>query len=109
MLVLSPGVVIPSVPASEIRSDWRLRRAVATIGVDDVHLWRLQLDQAEPLVAWLAEMLSDDERERAARAATAAAGRHFVVARAALRTVLASYLRVEPRALAFAYGSRGKP
>ena len=46
-----------------------------------MHLWRLHLDQSGPVVARLRETLSDDERERAARAATAAAGAHFVVAK----------------------------
>ena len=102
-------MVVRSVPASDVGPDWRSLPAVARIAGDEVHLWRLRLAQPSSVVARLRETLSDDERERADRAASALAAGHFAVARGALRTVLASYLSVEPRALAFAYGPRGKP
>jgi 4'-phosphopantetheinyl transferase len=109
MLVLSPGVVVRSVPASRPPPDWPARSGAAAIERDQVHLWRLRLDQPARVVSDLRATLSDDERGRAERAATALAGGQFVVARGALRTVLASYLGRDPRQLAFAYGPRGKP
>jgi 4'-phosphopantetheinyl transferase len=87
---------------------WQEPPASVSLG-DDVHLWRLRLDQPPAAIAALVATLSDDERERADRAATDTARSHFVVARGALRTLLARYLRVDPRAPRFAYADRGKP
>ncbi len=73
---------------------------------DEVHLWRQLLD--EPLdAAW--QLLSDDERQRADRFSVSAARRRFVQRRAFLRRILASYTGQAPEALAFSYGSMGKP
>jgi 4'-phosphopantetheinyl transferase len=56
--------------------------------------------------AELEGLLSEDERERAARLADR---ERWVVARAALRTVLARELAIAPAELRFALGPHGKP
>jgi 4'-phosphopantetheinyl transferase len=60
---------------------------------------------AEALAAWL----SDDERGRAERFHFARDRQCFVGTRGLLRGLLGRYLGVEPAALRFAYGPRGKP
>jgi 4'-phosphopantetheinyl transferase len=69
-------------------------------------VWSVELAQPAARVAELEALLSADERERAARLADRA---RWVVARAALRTVLARELRAPPETLRFALGAHGKP
>jgi 4'-phosphopantetheinyl transferase len=76
---------------------------------DAVHVWRIALDPDDELVVRLGATLSGDEVERADRFRGPMLRRRFVVGRAALRSVLAGYLEVEPERLTFAYGIRGKP
>jgi 4'-phosphopantetheinyl transferase len=69
-------------------------------------VWSVELGQPAARVTELEALLSDDERERAARLADRS---RWVVARAALRTVLARELRAAPETLRFALGAHGKP
>lgn len=50
-----------------------------------------------------------DERERADKFRVEWARRHFVVARATLRTILGGYLKARPEKLRFRYSPFGKP
>jgi len=54
-------------------------------------------------------MLSQDERDRAARFQSGELRRRWIVAHAAVRSILASYARSEPRSLQFRVGKYGKP
>jgi 4'-phosphopantetheinyl transferase len=74
--------------------------------VRTVEVWQAALAQPPELVGKLQSMLSDDERERASRLAAAP---RWVVARAALRIVLAGHLGLHPRDVEFAVGPHGKP
>lgn len=62
-----------------------------------------------PTATALARTLTADEQARAARFVFERDARRFVVAHSALRAVLAGYLDVAPRALAFTQGAHGKP
>jgi 4'-phosphopantetheinyl transferase len=73
-----------------------------------VHVWRVCLDGPVPL-AELEGHLSRDELRRAARFRFERDRRRFVVARAALRGILADYLGEPPGRLRFAQGLHGKP
>lgn len=75
----------------------------------EVHVWAAPLDLAEDDVARLADLLSADERERARRFVFERDRRRFICGRGTLRSILATYLNIEARALAFAYSPRGKP
>jgi 4'-phosphopantetheinyl transferase len=75
----------------------------------DVHVWYVDLAVEAETQRRLAAGLSEDERARAARFVFARDTRRFVVARSALRALLAGYLDVTAAALAFAYGPHGKP
>jgi 4'-phosphopantetheinyl transferase len=74
--------------------------------VPTVEVWQARLAQEDDVVGRLAALLSPDEHERAARLANP--GR-WIVARAALRVVLAGRLDAHPRDVAFAIGPHGKP
>jgi 4'-phosphopantetheinyl transferase len=74
-----------------------------------VHLWIVPLEAPE--TAWKSwqEVLSADEQARAARFHFERDRRRFVVTRASLRRLLASYTRSDPALLAFSYSSYNKP
>jgi 4'-phosphopantetheinyl transferase len=76
---------------------------------DEVHLWRVDLDQPDDVRRELVGLLEDDERARAARFARPLLQDRFAVGRGALRWVLARYLGMDPAALPLAYGPYGKP
>ncbi|MDQ2921579.1 MAG: 4'-phosphopantetheinyl transferase superfamily protein [Acidobacteriota bacterium] len=74
---------------------------------DEVHVWRVSLDESQ--APKFEALLDDDERMRAARFRFQEHRNRFIVARGALRTILGSYLQTEPAELQFSYGRYGKP
>jgi 4'-phosphopantetheinyl transferase len=72
----------------------------------DVEVWRVELS-AVPRE--LPELLSREERSRAARIAREEDRERWMRARALLRALLGSYLESDPRALRFQIGAHGKP
>jgi 4'-phosphopantetheinyl transferase len=79
------------------------------LGVTDVHVWRAVLEQPLTMVDGLQQILSADERDRAARFHFEKDRSHFIVARGGLRKLLGRYLGIEPAKLRFAYADYGKP
>lgn len=75
----------------------------------ECHVWWLALDDAPQDLALLERMLSPHERERAAAFRASGPRKQFVVARAAVRTVLGRYLDIAPAACAFSTSDQGKP
>ncbi len=76
---------------------------------DDVHVWRIALDQAPAGVAQLAPLLSADERARAVQLCAGRVRSRFVVGRGMLRAILGAYVGMAPGQLQFRYGRWGKP
>ena len=74
-----------------------------------VHIWTIALDEEPGMVPALIEMLSGDERVRAARFRTTELRVRFVVAHGALRTILSGYLGIAPGAVRFDTTESGKP
>jgi 4'-phosphopantetheinyl transferase len=70
---------------------------------------RVSLDAPREERERLFELLSADERERAARFHFARDRDRFAVGRGALRALLAAELGTDPRELRFDYGPQGKP
>src|SRR4051794_2223555 len=75
----------------------------------ELHIWQIPLDRSEQDRSLLFQVLSSDERNRAARFHFDIHREQFIVGRGILRTVLGNYLNVQPGKLTFAYGMRGKP
>jgi 4'-phosphopantetheinyl transferase len=75
----------------------------------EAHLFCAALDQPSSRLERFEEILSDDERARAARFIFARDRNRFVVGRGILRELLGGLLCADPARLAFAYGEHGKP
>lgn len=84
-------------------------KSLVTLGLDDVHVWRVELDQPAHVAAGLRETLDGDERRRAARFLGDQQRDRFVVAHGALRQLLGGYLGVRPAAVRFDRARHGKP
>ncbi len=80
-----------------------------TLERDAVHVWRIELNQPPTVLAALRSTLAPDELARADKFYFQRDRDHFVVARGALRAILARYLGVGPRGPQFSYGPQGKP
>lgn len=84
-------------------------RPPASILEGEVRVWLAGLDLEVEAVERLARLLSEDERERAARFHYGRDAIRFIVSRAVLRTILGECLGVEPNGVGFSAGQCGKP
>lgn len=80
-----------------------------TLLPDEIHLWRIELDQPETQLQHLRETLSSDEIARAERFYFPKHQQHFVAGRGILRTIIGRYLDIQPLQVEFNYQHRGKP
>ncbi|MHC5725109.1 MAG: 4'-phosphopantetheinyl transferase HetI, partial [Nostoc sp.] len=80
-----------------------------TLLPDEIHVWRIELDQPEPQLQNLAATLSSDETARAERFYFPKHRQHFIAGRGILRTILGHYLGIKPSQVEFNYQHRGKP
>ncbi|BDI16415.1 hypothetical protein ANSO36C_22170 [Nostoc cf. commune SO-36] len=80
-----------------------------TLLPDEIHVWRIDLDQPEPQLQNLAATLSSDETARAERFYFQEHRQRFIAGRGILRTILGSYLGIQPLQVQFNYQQRGKP
>jgi 4'-phosphopantetheinyl transferase len=88
---------------------WFSPPADLQLRISDVHVWRSRLDQPDCIVKAFNELLSSDERTRAARFRFQRDRSNFVVARGVLRSLLSTYLPLAPAEFRFNYGRFGKP
>ncbi|MDB9375841.1 4'-phosphopantetheinyl transferase HetI [Nodularia sphaerocarpa] len=80
-----------------------------TLLPNDVHVWRINLDVPEAQRQNLLATLSGDEIARANRFHFLEHRQRFIAGRGILRSILASYLGIEPQQVLFDYQERGKP
>jgi 4'-phosphopantetheinyl transferase len=90
-------------------TEWQTPSLDVVLGADEVHAWRVALDQSDEVANRLERALSADERARAERLVSPRIRQRFVVARGALREILGRYVGIAPAAVRFRYGARGKP
>ena len=74
-----------------------------------IHIWRVPLEQSQAIVGRLEQLLDPEERERAARFHFPEDRTRYAIAHGALRTILARYLNRAPEDLDFQRGRFGKP
>lgn len=94
---------------SALNISWPVAPDKAVLGGRDVHLWAASLQVSPQRLAGFAAMLSEDERERAARFKFEQLRNRFIAGRGMLRSVVARYLEVNPAMPAFTYSGHGKP
>jgi 4'-phosphopantetheinyl transferase len=108
-------LITSAIPAREysIMSNLELRWSLPPdqwqLGAADVHVWAANLIEPIERISALEQTLSSDERDRAMRFHAERDRNRFIVGRGVLRTILSSYLEVNPAQLHFVYGPRGKP
>jgi 4'-phosphopantetheinyl transferase len=100
---LRVGRIAPQVPASPTAA------VISCIADGEIEVVATALDVAGQALAGLAALLSEAERQRAARFVFERDRRRFIVARARLRQLLGARLAMQPESLEFAYGAHGKP
>jgi 4'-phosphopantetheinyl transferase len=83
--------------------------APAALPENEVHVWRDSLSRPPQEVARLRGLLAPDERRRADRYRFERDRSRYIVGRATLRLLLASYLDVAPGELEIGYGEFEKP
>jgi 4'-phosphopantetheinyl transferase len=88
---------------------WAAAPRALRIRPNDVHVWRATLDVPASTVAALARTLGPDERDQASAFHRQRDRSRFVAAHGILRAILARYLGIAPRDIAFARGPGGKP
>lgn len=74
-----------------------------------VHIWTISLDTDPATVCSLLELLSGEERVRAARFRTTELRLRFIAGRGALRSILSRYLGVAPAKVRIDTTATGKP
>ena len=95
-------------PSRERTAGERFRSA--TVAPDDaIEILMVSLAPQPAAVRALASLLSQPERERAARFASGRDARRFIVRRARLRQLLGARLGVRPESVELVRGARGKP
>jgi 4'-phosphopantetheinyl transferase len=80
-----------------------------TLLLDEIHVWRIDLDQPEVHLQNLAATLSSDEIARAERFYFQEHRQRFIAGRGILRNILGRYLGIQPLQVQFNYQQRGKP
>jgi len=79
-----------------------------TVDGSTAHVWWVNLSN-ELAVNQCFNILSEDEKERAAKFRFEKDRQHFIIARGVLRQILSLYLSEKPDAIQFEYGKNGKP
>lgn len=89
--------------------EWWTNPSTVALGPDEAHVWQFSVDVPEASVNACAEMLSADEKQRAARFHFQRDARRFTVTRARTRSILGTYLQSSAHELQFLYSEHGKP
>ena len=76
---------------------------------DRIHIWTLRRGEDAWSAGLQSDVLSGDERDRAARFLAAEARERFIAGRVVARDVLGQYLETAPEAIVFATTAAGKP
>ena len=79
------------------------------IGLKEVHLWNICLDQTGPSIDDFASILSEEEYNRANSYISETIRRRYIVSHGFLRIILGAYLNQDPSEVRIVSGPYGKP
>jgi 4'-phosphopantetheinyl transferase len=88
---------------------WRETFEAPPLGQFEIHVWRIGLVWPDVVVKSLRVCLTEEETNRVARFHFAHDQRRFMIRRAILRRLLASYLGTRAEVICFSSGLNGKP
>jgi 4'-phosphopantetheinyl transferase len=88
---------------------WNNSPSQITLNGEEVHVWRVSLNQSQATIERLSQELTTDELARAGRFRFAKDRNQFIIGRGLLRVLLGRYLVRKPEQLRFRYSSYGKP
>ncbi len=88
-------------------ADWKLPPSQLALRAGEVHVWRAQLSEADPIAS--GQALSPAEWIRAQRYHFRRDRDRFIAGRGLLRTILGRYLNMDPVEVRFTQGQQGKP
>ena len=94
--------------AHEIGCSWNTAPRSVNVS-EDIHVWRVDLEQPESVIRDSERLLAREEQEKAHRFRFVDHRQRFTVTRVAVRQILSSCIGVDPRSIEFATGSHGKP
>jgi 4'-phosphopantetheinyl transferase len=80
-----------------------------SLSPENVLLWHLDFEEAQPFMRRLRLLLSPDETKRAGQFAHKEAGLHYTITRGILRLLTGRYLEISPRRIGLSYEKYGKP
>jgi 4'-phosphopantetheinyl transferase len=105
---------VEDVPASQTQPanlplTWPLPPPQIELAEDEVHVWSAWLRGSPADYSAGLEMLSEEERARAAKFHYEGDRKNFVARRSLLRAILGHYLKIEPSQITLAREERGKP
>src|SRR5258708_32272425 len=106
---ISPVATAPGSDSMIAMTHSRLSESFPHLAPDQIHVWRVPLNQNPEHLSELQEVLSPDERARAERFRFDKDRNQFIESRATLRLLLSQYLNVSPTGLTFAKTAHGKP
>ena len=90
-------------------SIWCAPQTWPSLEPDEVHVWRLDVENNIAALEGLRETLRAEELLRSSRYSVALERSRNIIAHGALRTILAQYVGKSPSELLFRYSPRGKP
>jgi 4'-phosphopantetheinyl transferase len=107
--MMYPGSTLQPSAEPLLQLLWERPVAVPPLLPGEVHVWSVVLDQPEPGLALLYELLCAEERQRASRFHFERDRNRFIVGRGSLRTMLGHYAQNDPAGLMLVPGPHGKP
>lgn len=87
---------------------WQSPKIFPILSSNQIHVWRTSLTRTEKELVELRELLSYEERTRAAKFINQRAANSFIVARSILRKLLSCYLQINSHDLIFRQNRYGK-
>lgn len=88
---------------------WKSPPSHLSLPDNELHLWRFRLDTTVAGSDYCRDILSAEEISRAERLLDERKKALFIVGRTCLRTILGSYLQIQPYLVQFQYNPYGKP
>ena len=88
---------------------WKASPDRVSLGLEEVHVWSVCLDQMGEEAVRLVGCLAPDELVRATHFCFERDRRRYVLSRATLRAILGRSLEIDPARVMFSYAPQGKP